>query len=222
MDNKFTYIVKILFIALFLKFFLINFLDSEYPFYQFISIFMIFTFGVYVLTGAANIIEETTEVISERTSLAGGVVQSFGTAFPDMVIGIIAALISLRLRRTDIAASINFAIIAAATTFGSNIYNIGHAAWCIFRQNIANQNGHSIQMFPHIAKGGKVIPLKQHERKPTPGELDVAIDILNALTILTAAVAFSMVGFGAIYYFRESQFFWQPSPWYTRSGYFVK
>src|SRR3989344_8563635 len=79
------------------------------------SIGVILFCGVFfVLNGTAKIIEETTSVLSHRTKLAGGMLQSIGTAFPDMVLGIVAAIISLRLGRTDYSAAVNYAIIAAA------------------------------------------------------------------------------------------------------------
>ncbi|MEK7521151.1 MAG: His/Gly/Thr/Pro-type tRNA ligase C-terminal domain-containing protein, partial [Patescibacteria group bacterium] len=34
---------------------------------------------------------------------------------------------------------ITYAIIAASTTFGSNIFNVGYTSWCLFRQNLANR-----------------------------------------------------------------------------------
>ncbi|QQG41823.1 MAG: hypothetical protein HYV90_00725 [Candidatus Woesebacteria bacterium] len=154
--------------------------------------------GALVLKGCAEVIEETTDILSRRTKLAGGFLQSIGTAFPDMAIGIVAALVSLQLRHTDYALAVSFAIIAAATTFGSNIYNIAHAAWCIFRQNLANNLNRDVLMFPPFVKGGTVRPLKNHIAKPTSKEIDTSIDILNALTIITAIVAISMVLFGKV------------------------
>jgi uncharacterized membrane protein len=115
-----------------------------------------------------------------------------------MVLGIVAAIISLRLRNTDYAAAINFAIIAAATTFGSNIYNIGYAIWCVFRQNSANKLGKQINMFPFLKKVGTVKPMSQHISLPAMEEIDISMDVLNALTLLTMIVAISMVIFGRI------------------------
>jgi Ca2+/Na+ antiporter len=115
-----------------------------------------------------------------------------------MILGVVAAVISLRLVSTDYPAAINYAIIAAATTFGSNIYNIGHAVWCVYRQNLSNQKGKPILMFPFIKKLGTVTPIKDHKVKPSLGEFDNSIDILNVLTLLTAAVAISMVLFGRL------------------------
>lgn len=154
--------------------------------------------ALYVLRRAAAIIEETTEVLSERTKLASGLLQSLGTAFPDMVLGVAAALVSLRLRNTDFALAINYAIIAAATTFGSNIYNIAHATWCVFRQNLANRYNRPLFMLPALPVGGTVLPMQQHQVKPTEAELESSIDILIALTLLTASVAVFMVLFGKV------------------------
>ena len=152
----------------------------------------------FLLRSSAKIIEETTEVLSERTQLAGGLLQSLGTAFPDMILGIVAALVSVSLRSTDYSRAINYAIIAASTTFGSNIYNIAHAAWCMYRQNKANRDNMSIFMFPGIPSGGKVVPFDKHTIKPHLPEFDTAIQILTALTLLTSTVAVSMVLFGRV------------------------
>jgi len=65
-----------------------------------------------------------------------------------MVIGVVAAIASLQVRNTDYVRAINLAIIAASTTFGSNIYNIIYAVWCVFRQNLANTKSKTILMFP--------------------------------------------------------------------------
>jgi len=93
----------------------------------------IWVLGVaYVLRGIAETIEKTTEDTQRKTKVSGGLLQAFGTALPDMILGVVAAILSFQLRDTNIVASINYAIIAAATTFGSNVYNVGHAAWCIF------------------------------------------------------------------------------------------
>ena len=154
--------------------------------------------AIMVLTKAANVIEETTEILSERTKLAGGLLQSLGTAFPDMILGIIAAILSVQYRNTDVTRSINYAIIASATTFGSNIYNIGHAAWCIFRQNMADAAGKLTLMFPFIKTGGVLKPLSQHPVLPQSQEIETASSLLTILTVITSLVAMSMVIFGRV------------------------
>ncbi|MDQ7815188.1 MAG: hypothetical protein RDU25_05295 [Patescibacteria group bacterium] len=166
---------------------------------QVLAILIIFVVGIgYVFRGTAKVIEETTDVLKDRTKLAGGFLQAFGTAFPDMVIGVMAAVISLQLRDTDYVRAVNLAIIAASTTFGSNIYNIMHAVWCIYRQNLANAKKKMVLMFPYIKAGGSLRPLKDHQVKPTIREMDSAIRVLTALTLLTAFVAVSMVLFGRV------------------------
>jgi len=152
----------------------------------------------YVLRKAADIVEETTGVLAKKTGLAGGLLQSLGTAFPDMALGVVAALTSLRLSQSDYAGAVNYAIIAAATTFGSNIYNIAHAAWCVWRQNVADRLEEKVVMFPWLGVGGWVRPMAKHRTKPSLPEIDTAFDVLNALTILTAVVAVAMVVFGKI------------------------
>lgn len=186
--------------ALFLRFYLERFIGEENVFWvRITSIIVILLFGgFFVLKGVAQVIEETTEVLSERTKIASGLLQSLGTAFPDMVLGVVAAIISLSLVKTNYTLAINFAIIAAATTFGSNIYNIAHAAWCVYRQNLANKNERKVLMFPGTKLAGTVIPMKDHKTKPSLPEIDTAVDILNVLTILTAVVAISMVIFGQV------------------------
>jgi len=160
---------------------------------------IILGFGAFVvLKKAADVIEETTEVLSERTKLASGLLQSLGTAFPDMALGVVAAMISLQTRETNYQVAINYAVIAAATTFGSNIYNVGHAAWCIFRQNVANFKDQAVLMFPGFKHLGSVKPMNQHKRQLSHQELQNTLDAINVLTILTAFVAITMVLFGKV------------------------
>lgn len=197
--HRFLSMLLLVGIAALLRFALTPLLEFHSIPIQLVAAGVILSIGaLYVLRGAATIIEETTEVLSERTKLAGGLLQSLGTAFPDMVLGVMAALVSLRLRESDYALAINYAIIAAATTFGSNIYNIAHAAWCVFRQNLANRRGRSMLMFPTLRNAGTVLPMKEHLVQPSDAELETSSDILNALTILTATVAVTMVLFGKV------------------------
>lgn len=200
MKNKILFVFILLFSGILLKFCVDPFLNEKYSlFVRILSVFIIISVGAFfVLKNTANIIEETTDVLHERTKIAGGVLQSLGTAFPDMVLGIVAALTSLKLREINYSLSINYAIIAASTTFGSNIYNIGHAIWCIYRQNLANILNKSILMFPFLAEGGTVKPISVHKIKPSAEEINTATDVLVALTILTSIVAMTMVIFGKI------------------------
>ncbi len=186
--------------AVLLRFGLLPILEETHNIWilGFLSAIIILAGTLLVLTKTADIIEETTEVLSERTKLAGGLLQSLGTAFPDMVLGIIAAIISMRYRTTDFGRSINYAIIASATTFGSNIYNIGHAAWCIFRQNLADTKQKVTMMFPGIPAGGTLKPINSHKVIPTIGEVSTAESLLTTLTVLTAFVAICMVIFGKV------------------------
>ena len=178
---------------------MVDIMDRGSLLLEIIAIGVIFVIGIgFVFRGTANIIEETTEVLKDRTGLAGGFLQSFGTAFPDMIIGVTAAILSLSVRESDLARSINLAIIAAAATFGSNIYNIVHAVWCLYRQNLSNRLSKTILMFPPLKIGGKLTPLDQHSAKPSKREMDAAIDILSVLTLLTAVVAVFMVIFGQV------------------------
>jgi len=201
MKNSRTFYISFLVLAaLILNFGFSKLLGEEMnPAVRLIGTILILVIGaIFVLKGCADIIEETTDVLSKKTKLAGGFLQSIGTAFPDMALGIVAALVSLQLRQTNYPMAVSFAIIAAATTFGSNIYNIAYSTWCIFRQNTANRLNQKIFMFPFLKKAGSVKPLTEHVVKPTLPELDVAIDVLTALTVITAIVAVSMVLFGRV------------------------
>jgi Ca2+/Na+ antiporter len=198
--NRLQFLLILIISALIMRFGFGIFLSEEYiSLVRIISVILILGIGaVFTLRGTAKIIEETTEVLHERTHLAGGLLQSFGTAFPDMVLGIVAAVISLQLQATNQVMAINYAIIAAATTFGSNIYNIIHAAWCIYRQNLANRLNQTLLMFPKLKWGGKLKPMSEHKTKPTLTEFDTAISVSTALTVLTGIVALSMVLFGQV------------------------
>ena len=197
--NQIINIAIYIILGMFLRFVMVGVMNSETILLKIFAILIIFIVGiVFVFRGTANIIEETTDVLKDRTGLAGGFLQSFGTAFPDMIIGVTAAILSLSVRESDIGRSINLAIIAAAATFGSNIYNIAHAVWCLYRQNLANALNKAVAMFPPFKFGGKLTPLNEHLAKPSAREMDAAIDILTALTMLTAVVAVFMVIFGQV------------------------
>jgi len=202
LKNQNFKIFSYIFLALVLRFVLIGQLLplTTSVIYKLILILLVFALGIgYVFNGTATVIEETTEVLKKRTGLAGGFLQAFGTAFPDMVIGVVAAAASLSLRDSDYARAINLAILAAATTFGSNIYNILFGFWCIFRQNISNKLEKNILMFPGFDYGGKLRPFSSHQIKPLKKELDDAISILTTLSLLTAFVAVTMVLFGQVH-----------------------
>jgi hypothetical protein len=199
--NQFLKIIVFVLLALCLKYFFVERLlgAADEWWLQALIIAAIFIIGIgYIFRGTADVIEETTDVLKDRTGLAGGFLQAFGTAFPDMVIGVVAAVASLQVKNTDYVRAVNLAIIAASTTFGSNIYNIIHAAWCVFRQNLADTKKKAVLMFPPFSGGGSLIPVKDHEAKPTRIEMDNAIRILSALAALTAFVAITMVIFGRV------------------------
>lgn len=199
--NQLLKIVVYVVLALGLRFLVIGRVleGGETGWLKALVIALVFGVGIgYIFRGTAKVIEETTDVLKDRTKLAGGWLQAFGTAFPDMVIGVVAAFVSLRVRETDYVRAINLAIIAAATTFGSNIYNILHATWCIYRQNVANTRGGAVLMLPLVKAGGSLKPIEEHRIKPSVGEMDGAMRVLTALTLLTAFVAVSMVLFGQV------------------------
>ncbi len=197
---KITPLLIALAIALILRFYGVGFLGEEHANWVRISTsFLILGLGAfYVLRKTADVIEETTHILSQRTKLAGGLLQSFGTAFPDMVLGLVAAVTSLKLRSTDPGLAVNYAIIAASTTFGSNIYNIGHMIWCSYRQNLADQTNKIIKMFPFLPNSSEVTPLRSHKTQPSEEELSTGIKVATSLSILTGLVAISMVLFGRV------------------------
>ncbi|MFH1187675.1 MAG: hypothetical protein V1688_02305 [bacterium] len=193
--SKSLMLIILIITSVILRFFLVLFLFADRDAWMRIfDVILIMGIGVWIIRKTADIIEETSDILQERTKLAGGLLHSFGTAFPDMVLGVMAAITSIG--ADSYAKAVSFAIIAAATTFGSNIYNIGYAIWCIFRQNVANLKEKEISIFPFTGKGGSVKPIKDHSNKPELIEIDTAIDVLNFLSIITAAVAVSMVLFG--------------------------
>ncbi len=199
--NHFVKLLSYIALALFIRFYIIEqFIEHPQAVWiQVIAMLIVFGFGIaYIFRGTANTIEETTDVLKDRTKLAGGFLQALGTAFPDMIIGVMAAVLSLQVAATDHVRAINLAIIAAAATFGSNIYNIIHGMWCIHRQNIANTKQKGILMFPPFKWGGTVTPFSQHKTTPSVREMDGAIQVLSALTLLTSFVAISMVLFGRV------------------------
>lgn len=199
--NQFFKITVYVAAALGLRFLIVDRVleGTEVWWLQAVAIVLIFGVGIgYVFRGTAKVIEETSDILKDRTKLAGGFLQAFGTAFPDMVIGVVAAFISLQFRNTDYVRAINLAIIAASTTFGSNIYNILHAVWCVYRQNLANLKHKAVLMFPPFKAGGSLKPFEEHDIKPSIREMDGAIRVLTALTMLTAFVAISMVLFGQV------------------------
>ncbi|MFA4930886.1 MAG: hypothetical protein WC570_03425 [Patescibacteria group bacterium] len=199
MKNSFSKAIVLLIAAAFIRWGLLVWMEESSGWVSLVLAAVILLFGGFVvLKQIAEIIEETTGVLSVRTKIAGGLLQSFGTAFPDMILGLVAAVISLQTKDTDLTLAINYAIIAAATTFGSNIYNIGHAVWCIYRQNIADQLQRPLLMFPGLKSGGTLLPIAQHKTKPTINEINNAIDISMSLTVLTAVVALAMVIFGQV------------------------
>jgi len=179
-------------ISLILRFFIEELVHGKNIFIASFGITVTIAFGVYTILKIAEIIEETTAVLKNKTGLAGGLLQSFGTAFPDMVIGIMAAFLSLQ--ESDPAKKISLAIIAASATFGSNLYNVAHAAWCVGRQNRANHLGKPIDMFFFF--GGKVTPMAHHNVKPRIEEIDNANALVVSLSVLTFVVVASMVLFG--------------------------
>ncbi len=197
-DWQFAKIIGWLMVGLGARFYLLPLLESENHALVWLIIAVLLVIGVYLIQQTASIIEKTTGVLKDRTGLAGGLLQALGTAFPDMVIGVVSAILSLQAAATDITRSMNLAIIAASTTFGSNIYNILHAAWCVYRQNKADKLGKRILMFPGIKWGGVVKPLKEHKTKPGVAEVNAAMEILVYLGLLTLMVAVGMVLFGKV------------------------
>lgn len=199
--NQLVKIFVLIAMALFLRFVVVDelLLKGHNTAMHLAAIAFIFIVGfAFVFRGTAKTIEETTDVLKDRTGLAGGLLQALGTAFPDMIIGVVAAIMAIQVRDTDPIAAVNLAIIAAAATFGSNIYNIIHAYWCVLRQNLANAKNAAVLMFPPFKFGGTLKPISDHKTKPSITEMDVATKILAVLSLLTTFVAMSMVAFGKV------------------------
>ncbi|NTU69514.1 hypothetical protein HGB13_01620 [bacterium] len=191
-----TSLVTLLFLALFLRFFMLDIMENEHGNLKLLLIFAILGLGGFVIYKIARFIEDITAILKDKTGLAGGLLQALGTAFPDMIIGITAAFMSLK-AAGDPTSAINYAIVAASTTFGSNVYNIGHAAWCMWRQNLANKYHKNYKMFP-IFGGGTVKPMHEHKSTPQLIEMNTAIKVLVSLTFLTVVVVMGMVFFGKV------------------------
>jgi Ca2+/Na+ antiporter len=196
--NSLKTIAFMLLISILLRFALLDYIYDNQPLWiRILVIISIIVCGaIFGLRIAANIIEDTTGVISERTNLAGGFLQSLGTAFPDMVLGILAAVLSLQQRDINPDKALSYAILAASTTFGSNIYNIAHAYWCILRQNKANKLNKAILMFPGLKSGGSLKPFSLHQNLPMKSEFNTANSLLEILSLLTGFIAIMMVIFG--------------------------
>lgn len=197
-DWQFIKIIGWLALGLGARFYLLPMLGSENVVQVWVVLIVLGVVGIYLIQQTAGVIEKTTGVLKDRTGLAGGLLQAVGTAFPDMVIGVVSAILSLQAAATDYTRSINLAIIAASTTFGSNIYNILHAAWCVHRQNEADKHGKNLLMFPGIPWGGVVKPLKTHKIKPGVEEVNASMEIMVYLAVLTLMVAVGMVLFGKV------------------------
>ena len=135
----YTKILVLLAMAAALRFYVIKIpLAIDNIYIQLATVVFVLALGGVIIYQVANYIEDITSILKDKTGLAGGLLQAFGTAFPDMALGITAAIVSLSYAGTNQVLAIQYAIVAASTTFGSNIYNIAHAAWCILRQNQAN------------------------------------------------------------------------------------
>lgn len=193
-------ILVVAIVAIFLRFFLADFVGSAFPIpLRWVAVVVVLVIGIgFIMRHVVDVIEATTDVLQERTGLAGGLLQSFGTALPDMIIGIVAALLSVEVRATDYARSVNLAVVAGAATFGSNIYNILYSVWCVSRQNLANRVDQKLSMIPFLPQLGLVTPVRRHHRKPIVKEFTTATSVLVALSVLTAVVAVSMVLFGHV------------------------
>lgn len=196
MKNKFIInIFTIVMVSSLLRFIDFGFIDSPSRVLSIAAILIALGVGTYVIFLISEIIEETTAVLRGRTGLAGGLIQAVGTAFPDMIIGVTAALMSIKAMESNYALAISYAVIAASATFGSNIYNMGFAAFCIWRQNRANKLHKSVPFLPLVSKT-RLTPMEHHKNRPNLIEINTAIRVIASLTILTALVAILMVLFG--------------------------
>lgn len=184
-------------LAILLKFLSDGFLESQSLWLVWVTIVLVTALGIYLIKLTADIIEDSTAVLKDRTGLAGGMLQAFGTALPDMIIGMAAALLSLGVVKSNPQLAFSYALIATSATFGSNIYNIGFAAWCLHRQNVSCKKDEEIPMFP-LFGGGIVKPMSRHINKPFVFEFNTSIRVLSALTFLTTFIVMGMVFFGRV------------------------
>ena len=75
--NQLVNIAGYILLAIFLRYVMVGVMDSESLLLWIVAIAVIFVVGiVFVFRGTANIIEETTDVLKDRTGLAGGFLQS--------------------------------------------------------------------------------------------------------------------------------------------------
>jgi len=163
------------------------------PILAFASIFAAFLVGMVCILKTAPSIGLAAQALKGRTRLAPGLLQAVGTAVPDMVIGVLAAILSLKVLQSDPAKSIHLAMIAGSTTLASNIYNIAYAAWCLWRQNTADRLGRHVLMIPGWKNTGVLTPMSVKHRKPSKAEIDAGISLLTALSVVTALCALSLV-----------------------------
>lgn len=196
MKNRFALNISVIVaISLLLRYLDFGFIESSSRTSSIVAILIALGVGTYVIFLISEIIEETTAVLRKRTGLAGGLIQAVGTAFPDMIIGVTAALMSIQIFNTNYQLAISYAIIAASATFGSNIYNMGFAAFCIMRQNVANRTHQKTRFLPVVGRT-YISPMDDHESRPNLIEINVAIRVIASLSVLTALIAILMVLFG--------------------------
>lgn len=193
-------LIKLVGASFFLYWGCVPFLSPDYSLIiRFLSISVILFIGtVFVLRVAGEVIENSTTLLSLKTGLASGMLQSLGTAVPDMSLGIMAAFISIQVYATDKEGAISFAILAASITFSSNIYNSLYATWCVWRQNQADRKHKRLALIPGMPRYGEVKPIHEHEVVPAVAEVDEAEDIINAVSALTVCIAILMVLFGQV------------------------
>ncbi len=154
--------------------------------------------GIYCIVKTAKTIGAVSQSLKYQTGIAAGVLQAIGTALPDMAIGILAAILSVREASGDYYRSIQYGMVAGSTTLGSNIYNILFASWCVWRQDKSDRVKREVLMFPLIKKWGRLTPLSQQELKPTLREISSSLTLLLILSAITALVAISVVFSGII------------------------
>jgi hypothetical protein len=194
-NNYFYKLLLIILLSFILRYGFYNIIHNENIAVSSFSIVLVLAIGTFVVSMIAEIIEETTGILRHRTGLAGGLIQAVGTALPDMIVGITAAIMSIQALKVDYSLAINYAIIAASSTFGSNIWNIGFAAYCISRQNLANLRHKPTKFYP-IFNSILINPMDDHKNRPKLIEVNTSIRIVTSLSVLTAVVAVLMVLFG--------------------------
>lgn len=177
---------------------LIPLMSSSNPLIVFVSMFSAFLLGIYLLRETSKIIQNATAVLKDRTNIMGKLLQPSGAAFSNIIIGVVAAILSWMLTTSDPVKSVNLSILATTTIFGSFAYIIFFAVWCIYRQNVANRKGKIISVVPLTGIAGLIKPIKLHKTNPKMEDFDNIMQIIGYFSFIVSLVTLGIIGFGKI------------------------